>query len=174
MDEGLKIQSLLKKYTKREDVIKLLFLVQSTYGYLPLEILKIIAKETKVFPSELFGIATFYAHFRFTPQGKNIIKVCHGTACHVSGAEKISNALEDILKIKDKETTRDGLFSLERVACLGCCSLAPCLMINDKAYGRLKPKDIEGIITKAKKPKIGSSKICKKSGLKDIIKEIKK
>lgn len=135
--------------------------VQSTYGYLPLEILKIIAKKTKVFPSELFGIATFYAHFRFTPQGKNIIKVCHGTACHVNGAEKISNALEDILKIKDKETTRDGLFSLEKVACLGCCSLAPCIMINDKAYGRLKPKDIEGIIKKAKNQTLVSQKFAK-------------
>lgn len=140
------IDKILKTYKKREDLIKLLQKTQEMYGYLPLNILKNIGEKTRIFPSEIFSIATFYKHFRFKPQGKHIIKVCHGTACHVNGAEEISLHLESKLKIKEKETTQDGLFSLERVVCLGCCSLSPCIMINNKTYGRLKVKDIKGIL----------------------------
>lgn len=146
IDSLKNIDGLFKKYRKREDIIKLLCETQDVYGYLSIEALKTIAKKTKIFPSEIFGIATFYAHFRFSPQGKNVIKACHGTACHVSGADAISFCLEELLKIKNKETTKDGLFSLEQVACLGCCSLSPCIMINKKVYGRLKTKDVERIL----------------------------
>ena len=85
----------------------------------------------------MFGIATFYAQFRLNPVGKHIIKVCHGTACHVQNANVITEALQDTLKIKDGETTEDRLFTLESVACLGCCSLAPVMMIGDDTYGKL-------------------------------------
>ncbi|MEW6482347.1 MAG: NADH-quinone oxidoreductase subunit NuoE [bacterium] len=140
------LERLLEKYKERGELIKLLQEIQDSYGYLPIEVLKIIAEKTKIFPAEIFGIATFYSHFRFIPQGRHLIKACHGTACFVSGAEKISSALEELLKIKEKETTKDGLFSLDKVACLGCCSLAPCIMIDKKVYGRLKTKDIEKIL----------------------------
>ncbi len=150
MNDFLKLDKILEGYKERADIIKLLQKTQKVYGYLPIDVLKIIGEKTKIFPSEIFGIATFYSHFRFTPMGKNIIKACHGTACHVSGAEKISNAIEETLKIKEKETTSDGLFSLERVACLGCCSLAPVIMVNNKTYGRLKPKDAKRIIREYK------------------------
>lgn len=133
------IDKILKKYRKREDLIKLLQEVQEIYGYLPLDILKTIGGTINVFPSEIYGIATFYAHFRLKPQKKYVIKVCHGTACHVSGQEAISSTLKE-----------NDIFSIEKVACLGCCSLAPCIMIKDKVYGRLKIKDIEGILKKYK------------------------
>ncbi|MEW6006983.1 MAG: NADH-quinone oxidoreductase subunit NuoE [bacterium] len=142
----MEINNLIEKYKERSNLIKLLQETQDSYGYLPLEVLKIIAEKTKIFAAEIFGIATFYSHFRFTPQGKYAIKACHGTACHVSGASKISSALEETLKIKEKETTKDGLFSLNNVACLGCCSLSPCIMIDKKVYGRLKAKDVEKIL----------------------------
>ncbi|MEW6104444.1 MAG: NADH-quinone oxidoreductase subunit NuoE [bacterium] len=142
----MEIEKILGNYKERQDLIKLLQETQDSYGYLPIEALKIIAEKTKIFPAEIFGIATFYSHFRFIPQGRHLIKACHGTACHVSGAEKISSALEENLKIKEKETTKDGLFSLNKVACLGCCSLSPCIMIDKKVYGRLRAKDVEKIL----------------------------
>ena len=85
----------------------------------------------------MYGVATFYAQFRLNPVGKHIIKVCHGTACHVQNADAISDALKEALNVKDGETTEDRLFTLESVACLGCCSLAPVMMIGDEAYGKL-------------------------------------
>ena len=85
----------------------------------------------------MYGVATFYAQFRMNPVGKHIIKVCHGTACHVQNASALTEALEEALKLKDGETTEDGLFTLESVACLGCCSLAPVMMIGDETYGKL-------------------------------------
>ncbi len=89
--------------------------------------------------SQVYGVATFYTQFRLKPVGKHLMRVCHGTACHVSGAVKISQALEDELKVGDGETTEDGKFTLETVACLGCCSLAPVMMIDSETYGRLTP-----------------------------------
>jgi len=85
----------------------------------------------------MYGVATFYAQFRLKPAGKHIIKVCHGTACHVQNANELTDAIEETLKIKDGETTEDGLFTLESVACLGCCSLAPVMMIGDETSGKL-------------------------------------
>ena len=94
----------------------------------------------------MYGVATFYAQFRLAPAGKHIIKVCHGTACHVQNSNKISEALSEALMINDGETTTDGLFTLESVACLGCCSLAPVMMIGDNTYGKLTEKTATKII----------------------------
>jgi NADH-quinone oxidoreductase subunit E len=96
-----------------------------------------IAMMLRVPASTVFGVVTFYAQFRLKPVGKYIIRVCHGTACHVAGAQKITEAFERDLCVKDNQTTADRLFTLESVACLGCCSLAPVAMVQKETYGRL-------------------------------------
>lgn len=146
VDPGL-LDSLIKKYrNKKGNVIPLLQGAQEIYGYLPGEVFTKIAAETGLSLSNLYGVATFYAQFRLNPVGKHIIKVCHGTACHVQNANVISEALEDALKIKDGETTEDRLFTLESVACLGCCSLAPVMMIGEGTYGKLTGSEAVKIV----------------------------
>ncbi len=132
------LDPVIQKYKgKKGNVIPLLQGAQDLYGYLPRAAFEKISKETGLELSEMFGVATFYAQFRLKPVGKHIIKVCHGTACHVQNAKEISESLEEALKIKDGETTEDRFFTLESVACLGCCSLAPVMMIGDQTYGKL-------------------------------------
>jgi NADH-quinone oxidoreductase subunit E len=96
-----------------------------------------IARVTGRSPAEIYGVATFYAQFRFTPMGKHVMKVCHGTACHVQGADSLDTVVESRLGVAPGKTTKDGQFTVERVACLGCCSLAPVVMIDGEVYGRL-------------------------------------
>lgn len=119
---------------------------QDIYGYLPLTVLRHIAREMNLKPARVYGVATFYTQFRLTPVGKYVILLCQGTACHVNGSERIEAALCRELKIKPGETTPDGLFTLTNVACLGCCSLAPVMMINGQAYGPLTPDKALSII----------------------------
>lgn len=120
-------------------LIAILQKTQAIYGYLPEEAITYIAEETGTAPATIYGVATFYAQFRLQPVGKHLIMLCQGTACHVNGAELISAAITDELGIEDGETTEDGLFSMEHVACLGCCSLSPVMMINGKTYSTLTP-----------------------------------
>lgn len=134
------------------DVIPLLQAVQQRCGYLPREVLEVIAKRTRISLTRMYGVATFYERFRFKPVGKHLIQACHGTACHVNGAKQIGRAIHQALQIKDRETTADRLFTLETVACLGCCSLAPVMMIDDKAYGRLNPQRVQRILSRYRKP----------------------
>jgi NADH-quinone oxidoreductase subunit E len=132
------IDDLIKKYKdKKGKMIPLLQGTQVTYGYIPKAAFEKLAAETGLEMSDMYGVATFYAQFRLKPVGKHIIKACHGTACHVQNASKISESLEEALKIVDGETTEDRLFTLESVACLGCCSLAPVMMIGENTYGKL-------------------------------------
>jgi len=132
------IDPLIEKYKgKKGNMIPILQGVQNIFGYIPREAFLKISKATGLKLSEMYGVATFYAQFRMNPVGKHIIKVCHGTACHVQNASALTEALEEALKLKDGETTEDGLFTLESVACLGCCSLAPVMMIGDETYGKL-------------------------------------
>ena len=132
------IDSLIEKYNgKKGNMIPLLQGIQEEFGYLPKEAFTKVSKETGLELSEMYGVATFYAQFRLKPVGKHIVKVCHGTACHVQNAKELTDALQDSLKVDDGETTEDGMFTLESVACLGCCSLAPVLMIGDETYGKL-------------------------------------
>lgn len=132
------IDPIIEKYKgMRGSLIPLLQATQRELGYIPRAAFEKIARQTGIELSEMYGVATFYAQFRLHPVGKHIIKVCHGTACHVQEAGTITEALEDSLKVKDGETTEDGLFTLESVACLGCCSLAPVMMIGDETYGKL-------------------------------------
>jgi len=112
------------------------------------EAVKAIAAHLGVSENEVFGVASFYAMFRFTPPGKHIIKVCRGTACHVKGSGRILEELGRELHVKPGETTKDGKYSLESIACFGCCSLAPVMVVDDKVYGGMttkKAKEILGI-----------------------------
>ena len=118
-------------------LIPVLQKAQEAYGYLPKPVLERIAQGLRIPPTQAYGVATFYAQFRLEPMGRYIIRVCHGTACHVSGAERITEAFERELGVKEGQTTDDRLFTLESVACLGCCSLSPVAMIGEETYGRL-------------------------------------
>ncbi|MCF8331033.1 MAG: NADH-quinone oxidoreductase subunit NuoE [Bacteroidales bacterium] len=132
------LDDLIRKYkNKRGNLIPLLQGAQDIYGYLPRKAFLKISRETGIELNEMYGVATFYAQFRLQPVGKHIIKVCHGTACHVQNAGGITDALEEALDVADGETTPDRLFTLESVACLGCCSLAPVMMIGEETYGKL-------------------------------------
>lgn len=133
-----KLHPLIRKYKgKKGNMIPLLQGAQEIFGYIPEEVFVELAAETGLRLSEMYGVATFYAQFRLKPVGKHIIKVCHGTACHVQHAHAITDSLKEALGVSDGETTTDGLFTLESVACLGCCSLAPVMMISSETYGKL-------------------------------------
>jgi len=141
------LDGLLKKYSgKPGSMISLLQGTQEMYHYVPVSAIKKIAKEANLSESDIFGVVTFYSQFRLYPVGKNIIKVCHGTACHVQNAPDITNALMVELNVEDGKTTEDRLFTLESVSCLGCCGLAPVITVNEDVYGKLKRADIPKII----------------------------
>ena len=127
-------------------LITILQETQEIYGYLPMDVMEHIAERTGTPIATIVGVATFYAQFRLEPVGKYLIMLCQGTACHVNGSELISAAISDELGIEDGQTTADGLFSLEHVACLGCCSLSPVMMINGRTYGRLTPDKARKIL----------------------------
>jgi NADH-quinone oxidoreductase subunit E len=127
-------------------LIPLLQKVQTEEGYISRERIGEIHRKTGIPLSQIFGVATFYAQFRLHPVGRNIIKVCHGTACHVAQANAISKTLRDQLQVGEGETTPDRHFTLETVSCLGCCSLAPVIMINKDTHGNLKPTDLKKIL----------------------------
>lgn len=141
------LDPVIKKYKgKKGNLIPLLQGAQDIYGFIPREVFVKLSAETGIPLSDMYGVATFYAQFRLNPVGKHIIKVCHGTACHVQNAVEITESLEEALRIRDGETTEDRLFTLESVACLGCCSLAPVMMIGDQTYGKLTGNEAVKII----------------------------
>jgi len=118
-------------------LIPILQAVQEQMGYLPPEALETISREMKIPSSEIYGVATFYAQFHLKPRGRHIIRVCRGTACHVRGSAKIMEKIMSMLGIAENGTTDDLRFTLEPVACLGCCGLAPVVMIDEDTHGRL-------------------------------------
>jgi NADH-quinone oxidoreductase subunit E len=119
---------------------------QAEYGYLPQTVMCEVAKRRNVPLSTVYGVATFYAQFRLNPQGKNVFKVCNGTACHIAGASQITKVLEEELGIASGETAADLSATLENVACLGCCSLAPVVMIGERTYGRLDAPAVRKLV----------------------------
>lgn len=133
------------------NLITILQKAQDIYGYLPSEIIYYVAAQTGVSPARVLGVATFYSQFRLEPVGKYLIMLCKGTACHVNGADRIETAITSELGIANGQTTEDGLFSLKTVACLGCCSLSPVMMINDEAFGSLTPNKAIGILNDFRK-----------------------
>ena len=127
-------------------LIAILQETQDLYGYLPIDVMELISQRTGTPIATVIGVATFYAQFRLQPVGKYLIMLCQGTACHVNGSELISAAITDELSIEDGQTTEDGLFSLKHVACLGCCSLSPVMMINGKVYSSLTPDKAKKVL----------------------------
>ncbi len=128
------------------ELIPLLQSAQEHFGYIPRRAIKYISEVTSVPESTIYGVITFYSQFRLQPMGKHVIRVCAGTACHVSGAKTIIEAVQDELGVEVGETTADGLFTLFTVACLGCCSLAPVVMINDETHGKLTPALVRKLV----------------------------
>lgn len=162
MEKGL--SEILSSYRGiRSDLIPILQDIQSNFGYLSEEMIKDVSQFTRVPESEIYGVASFYSQFRFTPQGKNHIMVCTGTACHVKGADKIIEGIERHLDIGDEGVTFDLEYSLETVGCLGCCALAPCATVNQNIKSNLTLKDIKKIFRQRKidksKNKLSSNNI---------------
>ena len=137
-------EDIVTKYRKREgNVIFLLQETQEAFGYIPREAIDFFSSELNIAPSRFYGVATFYSQFRFKPTGKNKIVACCGTACHVRGSEKILNAMmREVQLTEDEETTKDMEFTLEKVNCVGACSIAPVFLINKKVYGKSTPEKI--------------------------------
>ncbi len=155
-----KMDKLILKYkNKKGNMIPLLQGTQEIYGFIPSVAFHKLAQETGLHLSDMYGVASFYAQFRLQPVGKHIVKVCHGTACHVQNATAITEALMEELEVEEGGTTDDKLFTLESVACLGCCSLAPVMMIGDDTFGKLEKKDAVKVIRQIRENETGSA--CK-------------
>lgn len=141
------LDGVLAEYAGIEgSLITILQKAQGIYGYLPTDVLYHVADAVGTTPAEVIGVATFYTQFRFRPVGKYLIMLCQGTACHVNGSERIADAIYEAIGIRDGETTEDGLFTITHVACLGCCSLSPVMMINGETYGSLTPAKAVAIL----------------------------
>ena len=132
----------------QEELISVLQDVQERFGYLPKEAMFEVSNFLGIPESRVYAVASFYAQFRFTPMGKNTVMVCRGTACHVKGAPRILDEFKRELGIDENETTEDKEYTLETVACLGCCALAPCAMINDEVAANLTPKKVKSLFQK--------------------------
>ncbi len=154
----MEVKKLLHKYQKkRENLIPILQQIQKELGYLPQNLFPHIAKYLDLKEIEVFGVATFYHQFKLTSPAKHSIKICLGTACHFQGGEGLMKAVEEELRIKEGEKTLDGKFNLGRVYCLGCCALAPVVVIDKKILPHMTPAKLKKIIKKN-----GMGKITKK------------
>ncbi len=143
------IKNIIKPYQdEKGSLIPILQAVQEKTGFISEEAISTIALKLKMSEHEIYGVATFYTQFRYTKPGDHMVKVCLGTACHVRGGEQLLNRTENILNIKPGQTTPDSAFSLERVACMGCCALAPVIVVDDKIYPNVTTPKIEKIISK--------------------------
>lgn len=146
--ETHRIWDILKLYNSNPDfLIQILNAIQRNEGYLPHASLELLSSELKIPLSKIYGVLTFYESFKLTKPGKNIITMCMGTACFVKGASSLNTELINILGIESGETTKDGFFTYERVACLGCCALAPVVLINGEVHGQMTPNKLRKLIT---------------------------
>ena len=145
------VDPILEKYKDRDDaLITMLQEIQGAYSYLPEAALNRLSVEAKVPMSRIYAVATFYAQFYLNPRGRKTVRVCRGTACHVRGGSLILEAVERELGIKDGETTPDLEFSLETVACIGACALAPAMVIDEDTYGKISPSEAAEIISRSR------------------------
>lgn len=134
---------LINKRHQSGSLIGLLQSAQDSYGYIPEKVIEYISELVKIPAADIYGVITFYSQFRLKPLGKNIIRICEGTACHVNSAKTVLQVLQDELGVTVGETSDDGNFTLLSVACLGCCSLAPVMMVNDETFGNLTTDKIK-------------------------------
>ena len=144
-DLATEIDLALRSTTKR-NVVALLQAVQQRLGYLPLEALQAIADQQEVSPATVFGVATFYNQFRFVPPGKRHVRVCMGTACHIKGSQAILDEWQRQLGIADGQVTEDRSYSLETVACVGCCALAPVTVVGAEVHGHVTPATVDDLL----------------------------
>lgn len=143
------LDAILTKYQGvKGALIPVLQDAQEAYGYLSKEVIVHIGEKMSIPTSQIYGVVTFYSQFHLNPRGRNIIRVCQGTACHVRGAKAILKALEDSLKVTAGKTTPDLKFTLETVACIGACGLSPVMMVNDDTHGRLTPESVPEILNR--------------------------
>ncbi len=147
----MELHAILNQFKpEKEQLIPVLQKVQEELGYISPDSVREIAGYMKISPSEIFGVLTFYAQFRTKPTGKNLIMVCRGTACHIRGGARILTAVQNKLGIHEGESTPDFKYTLETVACIGCCALAPTMMVGKETHGRLSPQKVNEILTKTK------------------------
>jgi NADH:ubiquinone oxidoreductase subunit E len=151
-EDKRKVDSILDVASgQRGILIAVLQRIQEKVGYLPEDAMKMTAERLNLSLTNVYGVASFYKHFHFKPRGKNVVKVCMGTACHVRGAKAVLTEMENELGIKEGETTPDLTVTLETVGCVGCCALAPVATVNDQdLYGELTPRMVENIIATAR------------------------
>ncbi len=147
IDDPAPLDEVIERYGKEKGaLIPLLQETQEAYGYLDERIMRELARRSGYQLSQLYGVATFFAQFRLAPIGEYLIRVCHGTACHVAGAPLITGEVSNQLDIKEGETTADGKFTLESVMCVGACSLSPIMIVGEDTHGKLKPTAIRKIL----------------------------
>lgn len=147
MEMNEKLGEIFSRHSpKRDALIPALQDIQTEMGYLPAEAMEAVARHCRVSPVEVYGAATFYAQFKFKPVGKHKITVCQGTACHVMGGARVLEEVQNRLGIKAGETTADGKFTLETVACVGGCALSPVVVVDENTYGGVKPEKITEIL----------------------------
>jgi NADH-quinone oxidoreductase subunit E/NADP-reducing hydrogenase subunit HndA len=141
------IKGICKRYTNEPSPLMLILAdVQNEYGYLPLEVQEVISQETGIPVSEIYGVVTFYSFFSLQPKGRYVIGVCIGTACYVKGGQNVLDKFSDLLNIKVGQTSKDGLFTLDGLRCIGACGIAPAISINGKVYPKVKLSDVPEII----------------------------
>lgn len=153
--DDAKLEALLEAHGRTSrSLIPLLQWIQMEFGYIPKEIIKVLSRKLKLSEHEIYGVATFYTQFKFIKPGEHQVKVCLGTACHVRGGSILMETFERDLKIKSGETTKDGKFGLERVACMGCCALAPVVVLDGNVHGKMSYKKVGKLIDEAKSGRI--------------------
>ncbi len=147
-----KLEEIIRDYMEYDgNALTILQSVQEAFGYLPFQVVEHLSEKIGIPLGKMYGIATFYAQFKFHQRGKYIIQICDGTACHVKGSMLLEEFITQELGIHPGETTRDTLFSLEKVACFGCCAIAPVVFINKDVYGNLTPAKLRRILNKYRK-----------------------
>ncbi len=147
-----RLEAIYEKCTlDEENLITVLQEIQNEFGYIQEEVILWFSERTNIPPSKYYGVVTFYSQFHQKPRGKNIVTVCCGTVCHVKGAPRVISRIQDDLKLKeDQDTTRDMQFTLERVNCVGACSIAPVVLVNDKVLGKVTPSSMVKSLKKYK------------------------
>ncbi|SEQ11271.1 NADP-reducing hydrogenase subunit HndA [Lachnospiraceae bacterium RM5] len=153
-----KITEICDRYTNENTPLMMILSdIQNEYGYIPLEVQEIVSEKTGISVAEIYGVVTFYSFFSLTPKGKYVIGCCLGTACYVKGAQQVIDKFAEILEIKPGGTTKDGLFTLDALRCIGACGIAPAVSINGKVYPKMTPAMVQDVIDQYKKEEEGQA-----------------